>query len=138
MAKIERSLLTLALGAALALPAWAQSAPQDSGSQDAQQDAQQSTQQDTTAQSTGSQTDANGWQAGQSSSANMQSDTTLTGDSFGTLDTDHDGRLSSDEAGASASLNGRFKSLDTNGDGYVSQSEYSTGLRATRTPTTTP
>ena len=121
MHAIERYLPALALGAALALPAWAQST-----------EAQSTSGQDS------SQTDANGWQAGRASSANTQADARLSADSFNSLDTDHDGRISSAEAAASTGLNGRFRSMDRDGDGYVNQQEYADGLRATRTPTSPP
>ena len=61
-----------------------------------------------------------------------------TGDDFDTLDTDHDGRISRAEAGASEDFSGRFKTLDTDGDDFVSNTEYREGLRSTRTPTSTP
>jgi hypothetical protein len=61
-----------------------------------------------------------------------------TGDDFDTLDTDHDGRISRAEAGASQAFNARFKTLDADGDGYVSNAEYREGLRATRAPTAAP
>ena len=141
---IDRRLLTLALGAALALPAWAQSTEGQSGSGQYGQSTQG--QQDSSTQNTGSnasttsqnQTDANGWQADHASSANTRSDANLSADSFATLDTDHDGRISSAEAGASSDFMGRFKSLDHNGDGYVSQKEFRRSLRAESTPTSTP
>ncbi|MGN6512411.1 MAG: hypothetical protein ACTHKZ_02395 [Lysobacteraceae bacterium] len=143
MHTIAPRLLTLALGAALALPAFAQS----TSGQETQGTQSTQGQQDTSAQDTGSnassmsqqgQTDANGWQSGQASSANTQAGAGMSADSFGTLDTDHDGRISSAEAGASANFMGRFKSLDRNGDGYVSQKEFHKGLRDQSTPTSTP
>lgn len=129
----QLALLILALGGALAMPAWAQSTDTTRG-------------QDATTQGRGhdarrmsdSQADANGGQAAQSSSANTQSDVNLSADTFSALDTDHDGRISSTEAAASSAFNGRFKALDRDGDGYVSRKEYRDGLRETRTPPATP
>lgn len=143
MHTLDIPLLVLALGATLALPVRAQSTEAVSTSSLGTREAsrgQQDTRarQDDNASRTDSQTDANGWQAGQSSSANTQSDARLSADSFGALDTDHDGRISSTEAAASAGFNGRFRSLDHDGDGYVSEKEYREGLRATRTPTSAP
>jgi hypothetical protein len=43
---------------------------------------------------------------------------------FARLDVDHDGRISSAEAGADGDFNSRFATLDSNGDGYVSQAEF--------------
>lgn len=43
---------------------------------------------------------------------------------FATLDTDQDGRLSSDEASADASVSGSFTTLDADGDGYVTEAEF--------------
>ncbi|WP_196804335.1 EF-hand domain-containing protein [Lysobacter sp. HA18] len=43
---------------------------------------------------------------------------------FQMLDVNGDGRISSKEAGAQASLKSRFRTLDTNHDGILSQSEY--------------
>lgn len=91
----------------------------------------------------GEQSDSNDWQ--QAGKTDTQTDAedrsqpaATTGDDFDTLDADHDGRLSRTEAGASHDVSGRFKTLDADGDGYVSNSEYRKGVRATRTPTSTP
>jgi hypothetical protein len=98
----------------------------------------------------GAQSDSNDWQqsgktgtqAGKSdadaTSKQARDQANATGDDFDTLDADHDGRISRAEAGASAEFSGRFKTLDTDGDGYVSNAEYRAGLRATRTPASTP
>lgn len=98
------------------------------GAQSDSNDWQQSSKTDT--QAGKSAADATGKQASEQANA--------TGDDFDALDTDHDGRISRAEAGASAEFSGRFKILDTDGDGYVSNAEYRAGLRATRTPTSTP
>ena len=85
--------------------------------------------------------DSSGWQqAGKAEEAPPASkppraDQATTGsDDFASLDTDHDGRISRAEAGASQDFSGRFKTLDADGDGYVSSAEYHEGLRTTRTP----
>ena len=47
-----------------------------------------------------------------------------TGARFGTLDTDGDGVLTSNEAGVHAGLRTRFRTLDRNGDGRLSSTEF--------------
>ena len=137
------------LGALLAIPAvaWAQSTE---GAQAATGQATQSQSQPTragTTTGTSAQSDSSDWQEAGKTGTSTGKDTdapardrqaATTGDDFDALDTDHDGRLSRAEAGASQQVGGRFKTLDADGDGYVSNSEYREGLRATRTPTTTP
>jgi hypothetical protein len=91
----------------------------------------------------GAQSDSNDWQeAGKTDTTTgkpaRSEEAATTGDDFGTLDTDHDGRISRAEAGASEDFSGRFKTLDTDGDGFVSNAEYREGLRSTRTPTSAP
>jgi hypothetical protein len=46
---------------------------------------------------------------------------------FGKLDTNADGRISAAEANADKKLSGGFASIDADHDGYLSQSEYTTG-----------
>lgn len=46
---------------------------------------------------------------------------------FSKLDTNADGRISAAEANADTKLSGGFASLDADHDGYLSQSEYTTG-----------
>ena len=45
-------------------------------------------------------------------------------DSFATLDTDSDGKLSKEEAAGSASLTASFSMIDGNSDGYISKGEF--------------
>jgi Ca2+-binding EF-hand superfamily protein len=45
-------------------------------------------------------------------------------DLWNTLDTDHDGTISTTEAGADASFDGHFAAMDGNGDGKVGADEY--------------
>lgn len=138
--------LVLALGTAIALPA---TALMQSDSTQAQGTHAQSTQAQSTrsGSSTGTQSsaqsDSNTWQQAAktdktSSTEDRNREAATTGDDFDTLDSDHDGRISRAEAGASQEFSGRFKTLDGDGDGYVSHDEYREGERATRTPTSTP
>ena len=48
----------------------------------------------------------------------------VTRDVFGTLDTDHDGRISATEAGTDSNFNGGFAAMDVDGNGFVSDAEY--------------
>ena len=47
-----------------------------------------------------------------------------TRETFGGLDKDKDGRVSSTEAGADAGFDAGFAAMDANGDGFVSDAEY--------------
>lgn len=47
-----------------------------------------------------------------------------TRETFGGLDKDKDGRVSSTEAGADAGFDAGFAAMDANGDGFVSDTEY--------------
>ena len=55
-------------------------------------------------------------------------------ESFGTLDQDKDGRVSSTEADADAGFSGSFAAMDANGDGYVNDDEYRAHAKATAKP----
>lgn len=47
-----------------------------------------------------------------------------TRETFGSLDRDKDGRVSSTEAGSDAGFDAGFAAMDANGDGFVSDTEY--------------
>lgn len=131
----------VALGLAFALPAIAFAQSGGTQSQGTQSEGTRSG--TSTGTQGGAQSDSNAWQqAGKTDTSGSTEQgsrpTATTGDDFDTLDTDHDGRISRAEAGASQEFVGRFKTLDGDGDGYVSRSEYREGERATRTPTSTP
>jgi hypothetical protein len=55
-------------------------------------------------------------------------------ETFGTLDKDKDGRVSSTEADADAGFSGSFAAMDTNGDGFVNDDEYRAHAKATAKP----
>jgi len=50
--------------------------------------------------------------------------------SFGNLDKDKDGRVSSTEAGSDAGFDAGFAAMDANGDGFVSDTEYRAEAKA--------
>ena len=54
----------------------------------------------------------------------------VTRDVFGTLDADHDGRISATEAGVDTGFNGSFSAMDSNGDGFVTDAEYRAHAKA--------
>jgi Ca2+-binding EF-hand superfamily protein len=49
---------------------------------------------------------------------------------FAEIDTDHDGRISIDEAGDDETLASGFVDLDADNDGYVTDAEYRAGMKA--------
>lgn len=51
-------------------------------------------------------------------------------DTWANLDTDHDGRISSTEAGLDSAFNTNFGDMDANNDGFVSDTEYRTFAKA--------
>lgn len=51
-------------------------------------------------------------------------------DTWANLDTDHDGRISSTEAGLDSAFNTSFRDMDANNDGFVSDTEYRTFAKA--------
>lgn len=53
-----------------------------------------------------------------------------TRETFGGLDKDKDGRVSSTEAGADATFDAGFAAMDANGDGFVSDTEYRAQAKA--------
>lgn len=54
-----------------------------------------------------------------------------TRETFGGLDKDKDGRVSSTEASADTSFDAGFAAMDANGDGFVSDTEYRAQAKAT-------
>jgi hypothetical protein len=48
----------------------------------------------------------------------------VTRDVWTKLDTNDDGKLSSSEVSGNATINGAFSAMDSNGDGFVTQAEY--------------
>ncbi len=55
---------------------------------------------------------------------------------FGTLDTNHDGKISRSEARADPELSAQFDMLDLNHDGYLSPQEFQAWPRAMKTKST--
>jgi hypothetical protein len=55
-------------------------------------------------------------------------------ETFMALDSDKDGRVSSTEADADAGFDGSFSAMDSNGDGFVTDSEYRAHAKATSEP----
>lgn len=51
-------------------------------------------------------------------------------ETFGSLDKDKDGRVSSTEAGVDAGFDAGFAAMDANGDGFVSDVEYRAHAKA--------
>ena len=63
--------------------------------------------------------------------ASAQADSSMVQrDSWGMLDTDHDGRISTTEAALDPDFNGTLSAMDTNNDGFVSQDEYRAHAKA--------
>jgi hypothetical protein len=54
-----------------------------------------------------------------------------TGETFGGLDKDKDGRVSSTEASVDTNFDAGFAAMDANGDGFVSDSEYRAQAKTT-------
>jgi hypothetical protein len=54
----------------------------------------------------------------------------VTRDVWTTLDSNDDGKLSSGEVKSNGSISGAFSSMDANGDGFVTQAEYSAYAKA--------
>lgn len=66
-------------------------------------------------------------QAGVHAQAHSSAATRAT---FAEIDTDHDGRISIDEAGDDETLASGFVDLDADNDGYVTDAEYRAGMKA--------
>lgn len=62
--------------------------------------------------------------------ASTASAAATTRETFGALDKDKDGRVSSTEAGADAGFDAGFAAMDANGDGFVSDTEYRAQTKA--------
>ena len=58
----------------------------------------------------------------------------VTRETFLQLDADKDGRISSTEAGADAGFDGSFSAIDSNGDGFVTDTEFRAHAKATSQP----
>jgi Ca2+-binding EF-hand superfamily protein len=58
----------------------------------------------------------------------------VTRETFMTLDADKDGRISSTEADADAGFDDSFSAMDSNGDGFVTDTEFRAHAKATSEP----
>jgi hypothetical protein len=58
----------------------------------------------------------------------------VASDSFGALDADKDGRVSSTEASANAGFDASFSSIDANADGFVTSAEYTAHAETNKQP----
>jgi Ca2+-binding EF-hand superfamily protein len=57
---------------------------------------------------------------------------------FSQLDTNHDGKISSEEAQASSVVSRSFAKADSNGDGAIARDEFMAAFTSSRAPTTPP
>lgn len=146
-----RSLLTIALGLALAAPAYAQSGSTASDTLGTAQDASTATQAtepeeeatrgvrptlrdrddtarqddaaETALQNENARSDRGAAEAATHSMASMRG-------TWAALDANGDGRISRDEAAANADFQSSFEMMDADGDGFVSDAEYRTHAKA--------